>query len=177
MKQTHHTDSGMLCIWDYECFKHIHDYDSWDQELCEDKDISRNISKSNFIPLNLGDGAFEVEVRFDKAKQLTDREKEYLLVPSHPYLLKTKGKVCLSGIEHVSGDITQNVTKFDLKPGEYIVQINLIDWNQEPDAVDPDGSPTDLALPDMIVFISEYDQTEMEFRTEIETFRKEDALR
>ncbi len=177
MKQTHHTDSGMLCLWDYEFFKYIHDYDSWDKELCEDKDISRNISKSIFIPLNLGDGAFEVEVRFDKSHKLTDREKEYLLVPSRPYLFKTKGKVCLSGIEHVSGEITHNVSKFDLKPGEYIVQINLIDWDQEPGAVNSEGNPTDSALPDMIVFIHEYDQSEMEFRTEIETFRKEDALR
>ncbi len=177
MKKTHHTDSGMLCIWDYESFKHIHDYDSWDKELCEDANIRNNISKSAFVPLNLGDGAFEVNVRFDSNRYLTDRENAYLLVPSQPYLLKTSGIICLSGLEHVSRDIGQNVSKFDVEQGTYAVQINLIDWNQEPGAVDSQGGPTNMALPDMIVFMNKFVDSDSNFRTEIETFRKEDALR
>lgn len=176
MKRTYKTDSGMLCVWDYNSFKHIHDYDSWDKELCEDRDISRNIEKHLFVPLNLGDGVFEVDVRLG-AKKLSKREKEYLLVPSYPYLLKTSGKICISGLEHVGGDFGDNASSMELNSGKYLIQINLIDWNQEPGAVDENGSPTDMALPDMIVFISDYDNSEIEFRTEIETFRREDALR
>ena len=176
MKRTYHTDSGMLCIWDYDSFKHIHDYDSWDKELCEDEDIARNIDKHAFIPLNLGDGAFEVEIRTG-CNNLSEREKEYLLVPSQPYLFQTAGKICISGLEHVSGELDNNISTMGLNSGQYIVQINLIDWNQEPGAVNEDGSPTNMALPDMIVFVSEYDNSDITFRTEIETFRKEDALR
>lgn len=166
----------MLCIWDYDRFKHIHDYDSWDEELCEDEDILRNIENHSFVPLNLGDGVFEVEVRIGD-NNLSEREKEYLLVPSQPYLLKTSGRVCISGLEHVSGEIDDNISNLDISMGQYIVQINLIDWNQESGAVDENGNPTEIALPDMIVFISEKNNSAMEFRTEIETFRKEDALK
>jgi len=176
MKRTYHTDSGMLCIWDYDSFKHIHDYDSWDEELCEDDDISRNIKKHAFVPLNLGDGAFEVELRIGE-NNLSQREKEYLLVPSHPYLLKTSGKICISGLEHVNGALDENSSSLKIDAGEYVAQINLIDWNQEPGAVNEDGGPTEKALPDMIVFLAEYDNADKEFREAVETFRKEDALR
>jgi len=176
MRRTYQTDSGMLCMWDYDSFKHIHDYDSWDEELCEDEDISRNIQKSSFVPLNLGDGVFEVDVRIG-AGNLSEREKEYLLVPSQPYLLTTSGKVCISGLEHVSRDLDDGISVIELSPGQFVVQIYLIDWNQEPGAVDVDGNPTDIALPDMIVYISDTISPNMAFRTEIETFRKEDALR
>jgi len=176
MRKTYQTDSGMLCIWDYDSFKHIHDYDSWDEQLCEDEDILRNIQRSSFVPLNIGDGVFEVEVRIS-ANNLSEREKQYLLVPSQPYLLTTSGKVCISGLENVSRDIDDGISVIELSPGQYVVQINLIDWNQELGAVDDDGNPTDIALPDMIVFISDILNPKMVFRTEIETFRKEDALR
>lgn len=165
----------MLCIWDYDSFKHIHDYDSWDEELCEDEDISRNIMKHSFVPLNLGDGAFEVEVRLS-GNNLNEREKGYLLVPSQPYALQTTGTICISGLEHVTGDLDKNISVISVNPGYYVVQVNLIDWNQEPGATYVNGNPTDMALPDMIVFIEPNTST-AEFRTEIETFRKEDALR
>ncbi len=166
----------MLCIWNYDSFKHIHDYDTWDKELCEDDDISRNIKNRSFVPLNLGDGAFEVEVRLCE-NNLSDREREYLLVPSQPYALNTSGTICVSGLEHVAGDTDENVETVKIKPGAYVIQANLIDWNQEPGAVDSDGNPTNTALPDMIVFITENGNQNIEYRTEVETFRKEDALR
>ena len=176
MKNTYHTDSGMLCIWDYDSFKHINDYDSWDKELCEDDDIIKNIKNNSFVPLNLGDGAFEVEIRLSE-NNLSKREKEYLLVPSQPYSLKTTGKICISGLEHVTSEADENISELKIESGQYVVQVNLIDWNQEPEAVNEDGSPTDIALPDMIVFIYKDNTTNSNFRTEIETFRKEDALR
>jgi len=60
--------------------------------------------------------------------------------------------------------------------GTYLVQLNLIDWNQEPGALLEDGSPSPEALPDLIVFIDEY-VSETKCRHSVETFRKEDALR
>ena len=175
MKRLFQTDSGMLCIWDYNSFKHINDYDSWDKELCEDEDIQKHINSSKFVPLNLGDGAFDVEIRFTEPS-FSDREREYLLVPSQPYKIVSDGQLCISGLEHVCGDLDDNIANLSIKPGEYIAQINLIDWNQEPGATDSDGNPTDKALPDMIIFIYN-DHSINEFRKDIETFRREDALR
>jgi hypothetical protein len=169
------TDSGMLGIWNYSSFKHINDYDSWENELCDDEDIQKPIHDSRFIPLNLGDGVFKVEVRIDSPENMSPREKEYLLVPSKPYKLKSTGLICVSGLEHISEDTKQNVLKLDLKKKDYTVYINLIDWNQEPGALNPNGGPTENALPDMLVFITE--NHENEYRTDIETFRKEDAQR
>ena len=175
MKKEYYTNSGMLCIWDYNSFTFITDYDSWDKELCEDKDLERNIQKGTLVPLTLGDGTFEVDIRFGKP-ELSDREKEYLLVPSKPYKLISNGQICISGLEDVEKDITSKVKKIILSEGEYIVKVYLIDWNQEPGALNKDGSPSNSALPDMIVYIYAKD-CDVDYRTEIQTFRKEDALR
>ena len=170
------TDAGMLGVWDYASFSIIHDYDSWDAELCEDVDIQRHIKAGEFIPLNLGDGAFGVEIRFGSPDSMSEREKKYLLVPGQPYLLRTKGKVCVSGIEAVSGELRPQAISLDVDPGDYAVLPQLIDWNQEPGAVDENDAPTANALPDIIVYLAPPIDGGV-YRTELETFRKEDALR
>lgn len=171
------TDSGMFGVWNYQSFSHIVDYDTWDPELCEDEDILKQISGGKFVPIDLGDGVASVDVRIDSPNTMNSREKEYLLVPSKPYKLRTSGKVCVSGIEYIGKDpsATQTLT-FDVEAGEYTVYVNLIDWNQEPEAMDAEGNPTENALPDVIVFITKEKPKEV-FRCDLETFRKEDALR
>jgi hypothetical protein len=42
---------------------------------------------------------------------------------------------------------------------------------QEPGSIDSEGNPTATALPDMIVFVYDYEGDGLEFRTNIETFR------
>ena len=176
MKFDCHTDSGMLCIWDYDSFKHIHDYNSWEEELCEEKDLENKVRLANFVPLNLlADGAFQVEVRLDKPN-FSSREQEYLLVPAQPYRIVTNGVLYVSGLEHVEGDPCLSAGKIETAPGEYVVQVNMIDWAQEPGAKDDKGNPSKEALPDLIVFVFQ-DPSVTEFRLELETFRREDALR
>ena len=170
-----HTDSGMLGIWNMETFEHINDYDSWDKELCEDKDIIGHIESGTFVPIDLGDGVFSVDVRIGTPEDMSDREREYLLVPSKPYLLKSSGQVAVSGIEFISGEKSSKYTSFHLDSGDYSVFLNLIDWNQEPGALDESGKPTKNSLPDLIIFISK--QEEKEYRKEIQTFDKNDSLR
>ena len=170
------TDSGMLCVWDAEAFKEITDYDSWEKELCEDEDIQRQVDAGHLVPLNLGDGAFAVELRRGSPDSLTDREREYLLVPSQPYALRSSGRVVVSGIEHIGAD-PRSCLELPLAPGDYTLRIQLIDWTQEPGAQDADGNPTPNALPDMLVFYEKAAATDGPYRRELETFRKEDALR
>ena len=170
------TDAGMLCVWDFQAFRDISDYDSWDAQLGEDEGILRHISAGNLVPLSLGDGAFAVEVRLGSPESMSAREREYLQVPSRPYFLRTAGRVVISGVEHVGGD-PRSPMDLQLEPGDYTILIGLIDWAEEPGAKDAEGNPSPDALPDMIVFIQATGSNRPEFRQEIETFRREDALR
>jgi hypothetical protein len=171
------TDSGMLCLWDAGTFSHIHDYDSWESELCEDADILRHIAAGHFVPLNTGgDGAFAVEVRQTSPDSMNPREREYLLVPSQPYLLRCTGKAFVSGLEHVGAN-PGSCLALDLEPADYTVHLKLIDWAEEPGATDAQGNPSANALPDMIVFIERATDNRPNYRKELDTFRREDALR
>ena len=107
---------------------------------------------------------------------MNEREREYLLVPSRPYLLNSTGRILISGLEHVGTD-PRSFLDLELAPGRYTVHVQLIDWTEEPGAKDANGNPTPNALPDMIVFIHSTGQEASDYRQDLETFRKEDALR
>ena len=171
------TDSGMLCVWDAAPFSGITDYDSWEAELLENASILRHIEAGHFVPLDTkGDGAFAIDVRQASPDSMSAREREYLLVPSRPYLLRSTGKIFASGIEHVGAD-PRNFIALELEPGDYTVHVNLMDWAEEPGATDEQGNPTPSALPDMIVFIEKAGSNPPDYRKELETFRTEDSLR
>ena len=170
------TDSGMLCIWDSRSFAGISDYESWEEELCEDADILRHLHAGHLVPLNLGDGAFAVELRQGNPDSMSAREREYLLVPSQPYLLNSTGRILISGIEQVGGD-PRSFLDLELAPGKYTVHVQLIDWPAEPGSKDANGDPTPNALPDMIVFIQPEGRDAPAYRKDLLTFRLEDAQR
>jgi len=172
------TDSGMLCLWDSAAFAHVTDYDSWDKELCEDADIVRHIMAGHLVPLNLGDGAFAVDVRVGIPEHMTEREKTYWLVPSQPYYMRnSSGTLLLSAIEQIGND-PRSYLEVRLPAGDYCVRVQLIDWTQEPGATTEGGSAASHALPDMIVFVDSFrGEQHFHFRTELKTFRREDALR
>jgi hypothetical protein len=172
-----YTGAGMLSLWDYSTYQHIENYDEWEKEFVEDVDIGRNIKNADFVPINIqSDGAFCVDLKLHEAAKLSEREQKYLTVSSQPYLLKSKGKIALSGIETVGKAPTENIKLIDLDPGDYVVQIHLIAWDDEPGSKGVDGKPTDKALPDFIVCITPSEGTIQSFRTDIETFRREDIL-
>lgn len=177
VKGTLATDAGMLCMWDANSFAGITDYDTWEAQLCEDEDIVRHIEAGKFVPLNMKcDGAFAVDIRQANPETLNERERQYLLVPAHPYLLRTSGKVVISGLEHVSSD-PGSYLELNLPAGDYQVQANMIDWSMDPESTVNNGEPSANALPDMIVFVNPIPENAPEFRKSVETFRKEDALR
>lgn len=170
------TDSGMLCVWDVPPFAGITDYDSWEKELCEDADILLHVESGHLVPLYLGDGAYAVEVRLANPISMSDREREYLLVPSQPYFLRSSGRVLVSGLEHIGSD-PGGYLEVILPPGEYTVSAQLIDWTEEPGSKGSNGKPSPHALPDIIVFIEPAKNDATVYRKLLETFRKEDALR
>lgn len=170
------TDSGMLCVWDAQPFAGITDYASWEKELCEDKDILNHLEAGHLVPLNLGDGVFAVELRVGSPESMSEREREYLLVPSQPYLLISTGRILISGLEQVGAD-PRSFLALNLAAGRYTVRVQLIDWTEEPGSKDANGSPTPNALPDMVVFVQPAQDDAPDYRRSLETFRKEDALR
>ncbi len=103
------TDSGTLCVWNPDAFVGVRDYDTWEQELCDDEDILQHIEAGSLVPVGIHhgmDGAFGVVLRVGDADQpakLTERETKYLRGKSEPYLFKSSGRLCLSGLEHVEG--------------------------------------------------------------------------
>jgi hypothetical protein len=153
----HGTDAGMHCIWEPSAFESVVDYDTWSEQLLNDSDIARHISDGHFVPLNIGDdGGMEIEVRFGVNGQpatLSEREKQFLIVKSEPYKFLSKGKACISGIEHVTVPPARAVGIVDIPAGEYAATIHLLAWDEEP-GMQTDAGPADGALPDYLVLIN-----------------------
>jgi hypothetical protein len=164
----------MHVLWAPTPFANVHDYDTWDSELGEDAGIQRHVVAGNLVPINIGsDGAFAFVVRVGAAGEparLSERETQHLTVSSEPYLLTTHGQAVLSGIEHVADQAGERWTKtVPLAPGRHSVTLHLIDWQAEPDATNPDGTPADHALPDFVILINPADPATL-YRTNITTF-------
>ena len=168
----HATDAGMHGLWDVAAFAGIRDYDSWAAELLEDADIGRQIAAGRFVPLNLGsDGAMEIEVRVGSAADpaaLSERERAYLVVSSEPYLLRSGGRVGVSGIEAVSSVPDAAAGEFPLPAGDHAATVHLIAWDEEPGMRTDDG-PAAGALPDYVVLLNP-PGPDPRYRTAVETF-------
>lgn len=99
------TDAGMRALWNPARFTGITDYETWENALLEDDDITQRIRAGELVPVYIGsDGAFQFLVRIGTASQapaLTSRERQYLLVSSQPYLYLSDGTARLTGIEHI----------------------------------------------------------------------------
>lgn len=167
------TSAGMHCLWSSAAFTAVKDYDSWAKELEQDEDIERHIRAGEFVPLNIGsDGAMEIEIRVgtpDSPAALDERETQYLIVASQPYLLRSTGVIGVSGIEEVSSPVSRRAGSLSLPKGDYAVTAHLIAWDEEPGMQTDDG-PAPGALPDYLVLINPA-QPSTEFRTTVGTFK------
>jgi hypothetical protein len=175
IRGTYPTSAGMHCLWDELAFSKVNGYDSWARELENDKDITRHIQAGHFVPLNIrSDGAMEIEVRLGAAatpSTLTERESQYVIVKSEPYLMRSSGHVHMSGIEHVAFPPRADVGTIALPAGAYAVTVHLMAWDEEPGMRTPEGNPAPGALPDFLVFVNPARGDES-FRQSIETFPK-----
>jgi hypothetical protein len=168
------TDAGMHALWNPSRFTGITDYETWEDALLEDDDISRHIRAGELVPVNIGgDGAFQFLVRVGTASQpaaLTSRETQYLLVSSQPYLYLSDGTARLAGLEHVCADPGPATPALTVPAGPNAVTIHLIDRDAEPGARDHQGKPASGALPDFVVLISPEETTGNGYRTMLQTF-------
>lgn len=168
------TGSGMHCLWDRSAFESVSDYDSWERELLQDKDIARHVASGAFVPLNIGsDGAMAIEVRLgttDAPACLSERESTYLIVGSDPFLLRTSGAIGVGGIESVEGAPRDGVGTIQLPPGDYAATVHLIAWDEEPGMQTDDG-PAAEALSDYVVLLNQAGPS-TNYRQSIETFER-----
>ena len=177
VRKTISTDAGSMFLWDQDSFSHVTDYLTWSKELEDEPNIRMHIEAGRIVPVSWGaDQASEVVARLGAPSRMSAREKEYLLVPSQPYRFQTSGKVCISGIEMISGAPGDDVMSFEVESGAFAVYVNMIAWMDEPGAENADGSPAPTALPDFIVYLDSPD-AELKYRIEPEPFRQEDAQR
>ncbi len=174
LRGTFITDSGMTCLWDPSAFADVRDYDSWEAKLLKDDDITRHIESGAFVPINIGsDGAYEIEVRVgaaDNPAVLSAREAKYLVAESEPYLFRSTGRLCVSGIEHVDGKPGKNVGALSLPAGDYAVKLHLIGWDCEPGMTNDGGTPKEGALPDFVALVNPRPPGATGFRLKLQTF-------
>lgn len=164
------TDCGMWALWDYAAYEAVDSFDLWQENFCEDEDISRQIRQATFVPVNIRtDGCFAFQIKVDEP--LNEREREYLTAASEEYLFQTQGKIVLSGLENVTGVYRPSAAITKTVPaGSYAVRVFLIDWEQEPGSRIDEETPSENALPDFIVSLTSGADTHRRYRTDLETF-------
>lgn len=168
------TASGMWGLWNYDTYKHIDDYDKWESLFCEDEDIVKQIESHCFVPVYIfEDGCRSFTIRIDE--EISQREKDYICVQSEEYLLKSTGRVIVSGIDKIEQKISsERVIELDLPEGYYSVKTYLIAWDEELGAYLDDGEISPNALSDFVVIINSNANLELEYRTKINTFSEDD---
>lgn len=157
----------MLALWVPTAFSAVVDYDSWETHVHEH--LPDAVAAGDLVPINVeSDGSWGLRVA-NSTDGLTDREREYEVVTSEPYLLVVAGgKAHLSGLEDV-GTPASAPLELALPDGRYAVRVTIVDWDREPGARGPDGRPTSTALPDFVVQIGPALDSET-FRTNEVTF-------
>ncbi|WP_436533938.1 hypothetical protein [Actinoplanes sp. HUAS TT8] len=166
------TAAGMFGLWSPPAFRGVVDYGTWEAELLEDEDISRHIRDGVFVPINLhSDGAFTFLVRIGSEAlpaELTDREREYLVVSSAPYLFVATDGAILSGIEH-AGAVAGPHLHVPLPAGRWEVGVFLLDWTAEPGMQNSHGDPLPGSLPDFTLLVNA-ERAGAGYRTAVDTF-------
>ncbi|MGW6725529.1 hypothetical protein ACWF9G_06450 [Nocardia sp. NPDC055029] len=165
------TGSGWVALWDAASFAHVTDQAGWEMELIE-PDEAGHLSGGHLVPLNiLCDGRYGVRVRCgaEFAPVLDEREAAYRKLESEPYLFRSTGTVHVTGAEFIGTyEDEEPPQAFILPAGEYTVNVHLLDWEQEPGMVLPDGAAAPDALPDFVVLVGP--KTGEQFRRDEVTF-------
>jgi hypothetical protein len=151
--ELHHLDrQRYVALWDPASFAEIVDYDTWVAALGDDSRKVQHIEAGAFVPINIqSDGAFGALVRVGQSINLTEREAQYVLVTSEPYLFVSSGRAWISGIERVGGPDEHDGLEVAVAPGRWIATVHVLDWNAEPGSVGQDrrpvpNQPSDLRL-------------------------------
>ena len=150
------TRSDMWCVWNPEIGKGINSYDEWEDKFYEDINLIEFIKKQLFVPININrSGSFEFSVRINDSNNLTPREKNCFIISSNNYLIKSDGKLYISGIEYIEETVNDiHVLEIKSNTGIYNIRIDLIDWKKETENINLDGTSKENALSDFLIHIN-----------------------
>ena len=170
LEKTLSTGCGMWALWDYEEYKNITSYEEWENLFLSDNDIIKQISNSKFVPIYIHtDGIFQFRVKINE--QLSEREQKYVIATSEEYLIKTEGRLYLSGIEYIGNEVKEDEgIRLNLKSDSYSVKIHIIEWDKEPGMRLEDGSASIEALPDFTILINKENKANKKYRQKLDTF-------
>ena len=150
--------SGMCGLWDSTHFPMVYDEESWYDALGDDSEVVRHTVGGYFVPVRLNTpGVFEYEVRWGTATEpadLSERERGLLAVSSRKYLFRSSGGLCFGDYRHLEAVASDKVGYLELPAGEYVAQIHILAWDDEPGAEDERGHRNDGTLPDLLIVLN-----------------------
>ncbi|MEV0897243.1 hypothetical protein [Actinoplanes sp. NPDC049802] len=161
------TNAGLCAMWQPESFDFA-EFEDWEDWVTDHSNVADAIRNGLLVPLNVGgDGVWQILVRWGENPRLAESEQRVLLVSSEPYLVVSKGRLELGGLEDV-GETSPKDNVIPVGEGRFQVEAHLIDWKADPGSVDPSGKPAAAALPDFVVLIRP--DAGGPYRTEISSF-------
>jgi hypothetical protein len=124
------TGSGWCCLWDRDGLRAVTN-ETWEDELLMAEDVSRHIRAGALIPINgFSDGGYDIEVRVGSVgarETLNEREQQHLRRTSPPFLLRSGGALCMSGVEFATFPPDEHVALLQLPPGSYVAIVHDLD--------------------------------------------------
>jgi hypothetical protein len=112
---TAETSAGMLALWRASAFADVDGYEAWETHVNER--LHEAIVQGALVPIGTqADGAVAVRAAI-APEAATDREAQYTLTTSEPYLFVADGgPIAISGIEAV-GDIGSSPIVLEVQAG------------------------------------------------------------
>lgn len=165
------TMSGMWALWDFNSYSDIDCFEKWKPLFCEDEEIEKQIVNKTFVPLYVHENntrAFTVKIN----GELNEREQKYAFMSSDKYIFHCSGKAVLSGIDYIASELCDDTLAFELEEGDYSVQVYLVAWDKEPNAILENGEVSPDALTDFVVLISSETDYDYPYRTKVNTFKE-----
>jgi hypothetical protein len=155
------TGSGWCCLWDRDGLHHVTS-ETWEDELLMADDVSRHIHAGALIPVNgFSDGGYDIEVRVGgvtEPETLPEREQRHVRRTSPPFLLRSGGTLCMSGIEFAMHPPGEHVAELRVPPGSYVAIVHDLDGERAPD------------LPSFLVLLNPHGGESTEFAADWYTF-------
>ena len=133
MKQTLATEVGLLAIWDSKSLAYIDTLEDYKAIFVEDKTILELMQKGYAVVWGTGgDGYFEVTVRVNPEKDLTDEEEKMVEMKAEDYKLVVTSEVVIVGTPECVGTAEKKYLGKEIFPvegaeaGNYLVSVYFL---------------------------------------------------
>jgi hypothetical protein len=167
------TVAGMHVLWTPMPARPWRDLANWQRDPAARSELRWMLRHGVIAPIAVQlNGAFAFAVRVgteDEPAQLTEREDDCRALISAPYLIRTAGRLFLSGVEQLHTMAPTQSLRLDVPAGDYAATVHLIDVDLDPDSRAADGNWRADALPDFVLTLQPVTSA-INFRHELATF-------